>query len=680
MTAVSAAEGVAALAPDRLVVHRRHGPAVAAWGVAAAVPLLATAATVLHLHNGATPLTEWWYGNLALAATMLVPGVLIALRRPANPIGWLLCLACVGETACAAGREYLVYGLSGGTAPGWLWAGWFADSLYILAIGSLPVMLMLFPNGRPLSPRWRLGLVFTVCAAACVWFGYLFTGDVVEIHGRRLANPGAGLLPATPVRIATILGQPAAVVGLLLAVIVIVMRYRRATGDARQQLKWVVWAGSISAVELITEFLPDNPVALYTSVVTDGLLAAAIAIALLKHRLLDIDVVINRTLVFGLLTGLVVTAYVAIVLASDAVFGQTEPMGPGLVATTIVAVAFAPVRSRAQRAVDRLMYGERRNPYGVMTRLGQRLESDRSGGELTVVVDTVTQALKLPYAAIFDASGAPLASSGAANNAVVEHPLSYQGVPVGHLLVSQRAGETSFSREEQQLLVDLARQVGAAVHAVRLSADLQASRQRLVTAKEEERLRLRRDLHDGLGPKLAALGLKLDAARSLITTSPDRSADLLTAVKDDIRTTIDDVRRLVYGLRPPALDELGLVGAIRECVARFDAPDSPEFAVDSPELPRLPAAVEVAAYWIVNEAVTNAVRHAHAWHCAVTFAVGDGLRVLVRDDGAGLADGWRAGVGTSSMAERAAELGGRLDIVSRPDLAGTEVRAWLPTT
>jgi signal transduction histidine kinase len=375
----------------------------------------------------------------------------------------------------------------------------------------------------------------------------------------------------------------------------------------------------------------------------------------------------------------VVGLYVAVVAVIEAALGEPTRVGPGLVATALVAVVFAPARNRLQRGVDRLLYGERKNPYRVMTQLGRRLASDGDSGELAVVVETVVQALKLPYAAIFDASGRPVASTGTPGARVVEYPLSYQGSAIGHLLVSPAPGAGDFGRDEQRLLTDLARQVGAAVHAVQLSGALQASRQRLVTAKEEERLRLRRDLHDGLGPKLAALGLKLDAARSMVDTRPGEARDLLGAVKGDIRETIDDIRRLVYGLRPPALDELGLAGAIRERVQSFAAGAGPELVVEAPDrLPPLPAAVEVAAYWIANEAITNVVRHASARRCEVRLELADELRLCVRDDGVGLADGWRAGVGTSSMAERASELGGELVLRGRADRPGTEVHARIP--
>lgn len=655
-----------------------RGRAAAGWLVSAAVVLLTAATIVLHARNGGTDLTSWWYGSLILAITLLGPGVLITRARPGNPIGWLMLLACLTEALCAAGREYLVYGLLGGTAPGWLWLGWLADSCYLIAIISLPVMLMLFPDGRPMSRRSGYALVLPAIAFVFGFFGYLFTGDVAHIRGHDLANPGAGLVPERLAQTAGLIGQPALVLALLAAVATLVVRLRRSDGEQRVQLKWVAWAGSIEAIEVITEFVPGNSLAVYTSVCTDALFVAAIAVAILRHRLLDIDVVINRTLVFVALTALVVGLYIAVVAAIEAALGEPTHVGPGLVATALVAVVFAPARNRLQRGIDRLLYGERKNPYRVMTQLGRRLASDGDSGELAVVVETVVQALKLPYAAIFDASGQLLASTGTAGGSV-EYPLSYQGSAVGHLLVSPPPGTGGFGRDGQRLLADLARQVGAAVHAVRLSRALQASRQRLVTAKEEERLRLRRDLHDGLGPKLAALGLKLDAARGMVDSRPGEARDLLGAVKGDIRETIDDIRRLVYGLRPPALDELGLAGAIRERVQSFAIGAGPEFVVAAPDrLPSLPAAVEVAAYWIANEAITNVVRHASARGCEVRLELSGDLLLTVCDDGVGLPDGWRAGVGTSSMAERASELGGELTLRARVDRPGTEVHARIP--
>jgi signal transduction histidine kinase len=248
-------------------------------------------------------------------------------------------------------------------------------------------------------------------------------------------------------------------------------------------------------------------------------------------------------------------------------------------------------------------------------------------------------------------------------------------------VVCPRDRRVRLDRDEARLLRDLARQVGAAVHAVQLSADLQASRRRLVSAKEEERRRLRRDLHDGLGPKLAAVILKLDAVEAITETRPEQGRQVLAGVQRDIRETIADVRQLVYGLRPPTLDDLGLVGALGECAARFDdTADAPQISVTADQLPpTLPAAVEVAAYWIATEAMTNAVRHAGAAHCAVrVWLAADILELRITDDGRGLAPDARAGVGTTSMRERAAELGGTVTIDSRPDGQGVEVVASIP--
>lgn len=683
MVAVTALGAVGA-APRRRpawgLSGERRGVRLVAAALTGLALVLAAGAVSLHLHNGDTELTGWWYGNAGLTLSLAVPAYLIVTRRPENPVGWLLCAACLTEALCAAGREYLVFGLLGGFAPGWLWAGWFTDSLYIPGIVVLPLTLMLFPDGRPVSARAR-PLVPAVCAAGLVaWTSYLLTDDVAHVRGHDLANPAGHLAPQAVVTTGLSVAMPVLVAGLAASVVVLVVRYRRARGEARAQVKWVAWAGSLAAVEVATEFIPGNPVSSLTSVVADALLAAAMAVAILRHRVLDIDVVINRTVVFALLTVVVVGGYVGCVAAFAAAMGEPMHFGAGLVATALMALLFAPLRQRLQLLVDRAMYGERRNPYGVMTRLGASLESRAPRAELAVVVDTVTHALKLPYVAIVDPAGSVLAASGTPRGAATAQPLVYQGRVLGELRVEARTPAGSFGRDEQQLLTDLARQVAIAVHAVQLSTDLQESRRRLVTAKEEERRRLRRDLHDGLGPQLAAAGLQLDAARSLLTTEPARAAESLATVKGEIRSMIEDVRRLVYELRPPALDELGLVGAMRDCAARLEAPSGLLIEVRaSGALPSLPAAVEVAAYRIVSEALTNTVRHAGATRCEVGVRLeAETLVVCVRDDGAGLRPGWRAGVGTQSMAERAAEIGGTFRLAAVADGRGVVATARLP--
>ncbi len=255
-------------------------------------------------------------------------------------------------------------------------------------------------------------------------------------------------------------------------------------------------------------------------------------------------------------------------------------------------------------------------------------------------------------------------------------PLTYQNESIGELIIAPRAPDEPFSSADQRLLADFARQAGVAAHAVQLTKDLQRSRERLVMAREEERRRLRRDLHDGLGPALAAQILKLGSARALFAQDSAAADKLLAELEHDIEAALADIRRLVYDLRPPVLDQLGLVAAIRQTAKQYDA--TLAICVDAPEtLPALPAAVEVAAFRIAQEALTNVVRHAHAHECVVRIKIEDQFVMEIRDDGRGLPATHRAGVGLNSMRERAAELGGACVIKSDAN-RGTHVRVELP--
>jgi signal transduction histidine kinase len=351
-----------------------------------------------------------------------------------------------------------------------------------------------------------------------------------------------------------------------------------------------------------------------------------------------------------------------------------------LLATGIVALLFHPLRQRLQWTVNHLMYGERDDPYTVLSRLGQQLGGTLAPGTtLTTLVETIAQTLRLPYAALALRQGeslAVVASVGAQIGNSVRVPIAHQGKPIAELLLAPRPGERSFSPSDRRLLEDLAYQAGIALHAVQLAVDLQHSRERLVTAREEERRRLRRDLHDGLGPALASIQLNLNAIRHLL--QPGSPAEpIILQTRSDIQAVIADIRRLVYELRPPALDELGLLGAVRQAAAACEH-DGLLVSIEEIEgLSPLPAAVEVAAYRIIQEALTNVVRHAHARRCAVRLAVTGCLEVEITDDGVGLAAERQAGVGLTSMRERAAELGGSCVVEAVP-AGGTRVYACLP--
>ncbi len=467
----------------------------------------------------------------------------------------------------------------------------------------------------------------------------------------------------------------------------IVVRYRRARGLERQQIKWLTYATALVALTwaVATTGL-FGTWALAVVMLASGGVPVAAGIAIVKYRLHDIDLLIHRTLVYGALTAGIVAVYVVVVGALGAVFQTRGNLAISLLATGVVAVLFQPLREWLQRGVNHLLYGQRDEPYAVLSRLGQRLEATLAPeAVLPTIVETVREALKLPYTAIALRQGdrlVPAAASGEASGEVLHLPLAYPHESVGELQLGLRGPGEAWSPADRRLLDDLARQAGVAAHAVQLTAELQRSRERLVSAREEERRRLRRDLHDELAPTLAALALSAATARDRTQSDPATTA-LLAELYSGLRGAVGDIRRLVYELRPPALDELGLVTAIRERAAAYNGSrqtqvDNLQVTIEAPEhLPPLPAAVEVAAYRLVQEALMNVARHAQAHSCTIRLALTNGLQVEVADDGVGLPANYRAGVGLRSMRERALELGGRCTIECRNG-TGTCVEAWLP--
>lgn len=486
-------------------------------------------------------------------------------------------------------------------------------------------------------------------------------------------------------------------------------RYRRADASQRRQIKWVVFGLAVAAigttlvnlagVVLPRSGLPSYPALLYEPVgatlITVLFLAVpmSVAVAIMRHRLWDIDLIINRTLVYGALTAAITGLYVAVVAGLGALFGARGSLLMSLLAAGLIAVAFAPARERLQRAVNRLTYGHRGEPYEALARLGQRLEETLAPDEtLSAVAHSVADALRLPYAAIELVAGGgarTVAAAGEPVEDVVRMPLHYGGEQVGTLTLAPRRGERGFSDADRRLLGDLARQIGVAVQAlrasdeaVRLSAALQRSREGLVTAREEERRRLRRDLHDGLGPILGSLTLQLDVAADLVTSDPAAVEALLGDLKQQAQGALADIRRLVHGLRPPTLDDLGLVGAIQQQAARYEHDGLAIVVESSGQLGELPAAVDVAAYRITLEALTNVAHHAGAARCTIRAErdpeSGD-LHLEIIDDGRGIrVGGERRGVGLVSMRERAAELGG-VCVIESPPGGGTRVCVRLPS-
>ncbi len=669
-------------------------------------------------------------------------GALIVSGLPRNPIGWMFCGVGLLYQLHHFALSYSNYAVAEDFALPWgEYAAWF--SVWVGFAGlilAFVFLMLLFPDGRLPSSRWWIVALAVVLGTALTALADGFYPGLMLTHGY-VENPlgamgmvGQELTTYGSLAASKLLASALLLVSTLAALFSPVGRLRRASGDARQQLKWFLYA-AVPAVAGLSAFLIEVMISNYTmnsmfgmmtsfsmfewfdvfsgfDVSATGiftatsyvpafallLLAVFACVAILRYKLYDIDLLINRTLVYGALSACVIGAYVFAVVALGAIFQVRGNLAVSLVATGLVAVLFQPLRSRFQRAVNRLMYGDRDDPSTVTSRLGRRIEATLAPeAVLPTVVETIAQALKLPYAAILLKEGEGFRSAAAYGSPQAEPealPLVYQREEIGRLVISPRAPGEQFSAADRTLLEDLARQAEVAVHAVRLTADLQNSRERLVSTREEERRRLRRDLHDGIGPTLTGLALQLNAVRKLVRSKPEDAEESLARIEQRTEETITEMRRLIYGLRPPALDDLGLIPSIYQqaqnqgMVELSTGTETDErlehrtvFSMNAPEkLPPLPAAVEVACYRIVHEALTNVARHAHARTCLVRLLVDRGsgvLEVEITDDGVGISGGRVAGVGLSSMRERAEELGGML-AVERGAEGGTLVLARLP--
>src|SRR5215218_230645 len=637
-------------------------------------------------------LTLDYYAGYAVALDVMFPAgscgvaLLIFWRKPGSRMAlfvWLAVLtfgaAPFADTMKALGVEHTPW--QGPTAL-----------LNFLGFALFALFLYVFPDGR-FVPRWTrwAALVWITWQLPQYWYPGWNSFDLSSL-------PSVLAVAVWAVALGTVIYSQ-------------VHRYRRFSDAAqRRQTRWVVLGVSSAAVvylgmgTALSAFAPapTSPGRLAALLVGYSfiylamfLIPLSIGIAILRHNLFDIDLIINRALVYGSLTASIVLLYILVVGGLGQLLQVRGNVILSLIATGLAAVFFQPLRERLQRTVNRLMYGERNDPYEVLSRLGSRLEATLApDAVLPAVTHTVRETLKLPYAEIQLKRADGFESAGIAGRPVEEKLrllLVYGGETVGRLVLGTRAGENGFTHGERRLLEDLAHQIGAAAHsalmtdeAVRLSVDLQRSRERLVEAREEERRRLRRDLHDGLGPRLSGQALTVDAVRALVRRDPDAAEELLLELKDDAQDAVADIRRLVYGLRPPALDDLGLLGALRESAAQYSTKGL-NVSVQAPEdLPPLSAAVEVAAYRIAQEALTNVAHHAGARACTILLAMEEAgvLCVEVRDDGLGIPGAREnssvgTGVGLTSMGERAGELGGSL-VVEALSEGGTRVLARLP--
>ncbi len=619
---------------------------------------------------------------IAVETITIIPLAMVgasAVRAvPRNVVGWLLLGG--GTFAPIAIASYLyaraVFDL-GQDLPLAHLAGWLDGWPWVPAqLGIALFAPLLFPDGRLPSSRWRIAIGVNLALCATLAASALLGPHLLDWSqqdnptglGGRPGDLAYGLMNCIA------LVAPMTLVG----AIGFEIKQRHAAEEAARAIarlvRPAVWLLVFAwwACVVITAFGAPSAYALpFESL---GMVAVGVTcwIAIRRYGLFDARLVIQRSLVYGALSVCVLLAYavVALVLTNLGASRATAPVA--LVVAVLVAV---PLRDRLQRVANRLVFGLRDDPVATLLSLGDQLERAAAADDvLPGAARSLQQTLRLQHVAILDGDTLAAEAGQPTDGRRVSVPLVYAGENVGTLVATQSEGDTPMDAERHALLAGIARPVAAALRTTSLSRDLAASHERLVSATEEERRRLRRDLHDGLGPALSSAVLGASRANALIDARPEAAAEQLRALTAQLQEAVADVRRLVYDLRPPALDHLGLVRALDEQARSLGS-----FTVTGPtSMPALPAASEVAAYRIAMEAMTNSARHARASSGSVRIRVDEGLEIVISDDGVGIPDGYRAGVGITSMRERAAELGGTC-VVEAGQGAGTVVRAWLPT-
>ncbi len=684
------------------------------WALSIWVLTLATAATAL-IYNQVHPLPPELSGDTGNALAGMVAmtfiggfatvGALLGWKRPANPIGWLLSATGLSYAFASIGLVLLQFPR---TRAWGNWLGW----LYFFGIGFVVFVLLLFPTGSLPSRRWR-PVAWAAAAAMAAWvLGNAFAPVAISS-----GSPSPLSVAGPAGRVFAVLGGvsgPLLVATGVAAIVSLVFRYRRARSVERQQLKWLVYAGGLILAAVLAE-LPieeiigpgSDAASNLQNVVTSGTVALvpiAVAVAIFRYHLYDIDVVINKTLVYGSLAVFITGVYVAIVvgIGSLAQRGARPSLGLSIVATVVVAVAFQPVRELVQRLANRLVYGRRATPYEVLADFAGRMAGAYAAEDLLPrMARILAEGTGAARADVWLKSGdtfgdgaawpsdAPLPPPAQATAAGVPAypaadrilPVRYEGEVLGALSVSKRPGE-SLTPTEDRLLTDLAAQVGLVLKNAGLRVQLlarleeiRASRQRLVAAQDSERRRIERNIHDGAQQQLVALAIKLSITESLIGTDTDGERELLAELRQDAIGAVEDLRDLARGIYPPLLASRGLVAALEAQAKKAPVPTS----VTANGVGRYPQDMEAAVYFCVLEALQNVAKYAGATRAEVQLAApGHSLEFAVTDDGAGFDPGSKAyGTGLQGMADRLHAHGGSLTVRSSPG-TGTTILGQLP--
>ncbi len=647
----------------------------------------------------------------------------IIVTRAGNVIGWVF-LAMGAAVAIGLPAEgYLLASYDQpyvASMPGTAVAGWLANLLPASLALALPMLFLLFPAGRPPTPRWRwvVWLWLVGAALSLVWLAFR-PGEIYGERGRfSIRNPFGveQLRPLEPVF--STLGVVCVLIAAVAAVISLIVRFRRGVREERQQIKWLMFVGIAAATILALMTILDavlGPAAegdnglddlLWLPLVLVLLVGppAASAIAVFRYRLYDIDVVIRKTVVFGVLAAFITAVYVTIVAGLGSIFDDTLILR--IAATALIAVAFQPVRDRANRLANRFVYGDRATPYEVLARFGDRVgETYATEDVLPRIARVIAEGTAAARADVWLKLGDALTLAASWPAAGIEAsfpiqgdelpdvegdrvaPVRHQGELLGAISVTKPVNEP-LAAGEAELLDRLADQAGLVLANARLTADLEArlaliaqqaadlraSRQRIVAAQDEERRRLERNIHDGAQQHLVALAVKLRLAKTALLKDPEHGRRMLEEIRGEVDAALDTLRSLALGIYPTLLEEQGLPAALAAQYTRGDVP----VRMETDGIGRYPIELEAAVYFCTLEALQNATKYARASAITIAFHERDGaLEFSVSDDGVGFQVGTGGGTGIQGMRDRMAVFGGDAGIDSTPG-GGTTVRGRVP--
>ena len=677
-----------------------------AWGTFAVSVVLCAATGVLIGLAWSIPIqpNEFGFKGYAILFSLVVGGlgVVLADRRPSNPIGWIFCALGVLAGIIAVTTEYARWALIDevGRPPGGLWAAWLQEWDWIPLIVGLGAVGWIFPEGRFLSRGWKTAMLIT-CALAVIPVTLNALVPRLTIFSG-FDNP-IGLDESW------VPGAVNASIGLILPVVfggatAATVRYRRSRGDERLQIKWLLLAVSTVVVViayygiLLTTGADTNHGlslwAQYVGIASFLAVPISIALGVLKYRLYEIDVVINKAVVYGAIAAFITGVYLLVVIAAGSLTGYAYNPVLSAIAAAVAAVTFQPVRRRAQHVANRLVYGRRATPYEVLAGFSERLGNAYSiddvlprmarllgeGTGATWASIWLRESSELVRAASWPDTGGPvrvpLSTDQPPRTSAGEQwfPVRHQGELLGALTVSMAAGET-VTPVQEKLFGDVAGQAGLVLRNVRLVTDIRSSRQRLVAAQDEQRRRIERDIHDGAQQQLVAMSVKLRLLRQTIDRDVAAAAELADQLGAEAQDALENLRDLARGIYPPLLADKGLAPALEAQARKSALPVS----VEADDVERFPQPVEAAAYFCVLEALNNVAKYADASRATVRLSNGaDELRFEVTDDGRGFDPTMtRYGTGLQGMSDRLAALGGTLEIASEPGL-GTTVTGRLP--